>query len=110
MSIRVVVAGAAGRMGREVVRAVTEADGMEVVAAIDHQAVGQDAGELAGIGTLSIPIRDDLAAALTQSAAEVLVDFTVPSSVKRNVEIALRSRVSPVVGTTGLSASDLQEI
>ena len=79
---------------------------MELVAAIDTNAVGQDAGALAGIGSVGIPITADLQTALSRSGQtpEVLVDFTVPSSVKRNVETALKTGVSPVVGTTGLSA------
>lgn len=99
-------------MGREVVRAVSEAEGMELVAAIDHHAVGQDAGALAGVGTLNVPITDSLQTALTwdRQPPEVLVDFTVPASVKGNVDLALKSGVSPVIGTTGLSAGDLREI
>jgi 4-hydroxy-tetrahydrodipicolinate reductase len=99
-------------MGREVVRAVSEADGMELVAAIDLNAVGQDAGMLAGVGSLGIPIVSDLQTALSlyRQPPEVLVDFTIPSSVKKNVEAALKAGVSPVVGTTGLSAADLKEI
>ncbi|HLK60195.1 MAG TPA: 4-hydroxy-tetrahydrodipicolinate reductase [Chthonomonadaceae bacterium] len=109
-SIRVAVSGAAGRMGREVVRAITEADGLELVAAVDQQEVGIDAGALAGIGTLHVPIETDLSGALERTQPAVLVDFTLPHSVMSNVRIALAAGVSPLVGTTGLAPSDLTEI
>ncbi len=109
-SIRVAVVGAVGRMGREVIRAVHEAPGLELVAAIDTQKEGQDAGELAGIGTLNVSIQTDLQFALEWSGAEVLVDFTLPDSVFANILIALEMGVAPVVGTTGLSTEQLEEI
>lgn len=108
--IRVAVVGAVGRMGREVVRAVYEAEGLELVAAIDTQKEGQDAGELAGVGSLSVPIQTDLQFALEWSGAEVLIDFTLPDSVFANILTALEMGVSPVVGTTGLSTEQLAEI
>lgn len=109
-TLRVAVSGAAGRMGREVVRAVMEAEGMEVVAAIDRQAVGTDAGTLAGVGSLNVPVESDLAAALARTGAQVLVDFTLPNGVMENLRTALALGVAPVVGTTGLSAPDLAEL
>ncbi len=108
--IRVAVCGAVGRMGREVVRAITEAEGMTLVAAIDRQNVGEDAGALAGCGVLNVPIQTDLATALEESGAEVLVDFTLPDSVFENTQIAIAQGVSPVVGTTGLSPEQLSQI
>lgn len=110
MSLSVAVAGAAGRMGREVVRAVHEAEGMEVVAAIDRHHDGEDAGELAGVGPLGVPISTDLAAALRNSGAEVVVDFTVPASALSNIHAAIAAGVSPVIGTTGLTPDDLSQV
>lgn len=108
--IRVAVCGAAGRMGREVVAAVTQADGMEIVAAIDRQNVGEDAGSLAGISPLGIVIESELEAAFVRAQPQVLVDFTLPASVLANVELALAFGISPVIGTTGLSRENLQKI
>ena len=110
MNISVVVVGAAGRMGREVVRAVAEADGLDLAAAVDTHEEGADAGMLAGIGANGIPIEADLAAALARTRPETLVDFTLPGSVLANLRTALAHGVSPVVGTTGLTADDLAEI
>jgi 4-hydroxy-tetrahydrodipicolinate reductase len=108
--IRIAVAGAAGRMGREVIRAVMEAEGLPLVAAVDKHEAGRDAGELTGMGSLNVPILSDLDTALTKTEPDVLVDFTLPDSVMTNVRTALEHGVSPVVGTTGLSAENLAEI
>jgi 4-hydroxy-tetrahydrodipicolinate reductase len=110
MSLRVAVSGAGGRMGHEVVRAVHEAEGMEVVAAIDRQHSGEDAGTLAEVGPIGIAVSNDLAAALRESAAEVVVDFTVPASAMANIRTAIDAGVSPVVGTTGLTPDDLAQV
>ena len=108
--LRVAVAGAAGRMGREVVRAIEEANGLQLVAAVDTHGAGTDSGVLAGVGENGIPILADLEMALKESKPDVLVDFTLPSSVLGNLRIALNLGVSPVVGTTGLTAENLMEI
>jgi 4-hydroxy-tetrahydrodipicolinate reductase len=108
--IRVAVSGAAGRMGREVVRAVLTAEGLQLVAAIDHHGVGTDVGPQAGAGATDVRIGDDLEAELTQHKPDVLVDFTLPGSVLANLQTALKLGVSPVVGTTGLSLDDLASL
>jgi len=108
--IRVAVSGAAGRMGREVVRAVHAAEGLELVAAIDHHGTGADVGPQAGIGATGVLLGDNLEAELTQHRPDVLVDFTLPDGVLVNLRTALKLGVSPVVGTTGLSHQDLAEL
>ena len=108
--IKVAVSGASGRMGREVVRAIEEASGMQLVCAIDTNGVGTDSGLLAGVGENGIPILADLDSALKEAKPHVLVDFTLPSSVLENLRIAIRNAVSPVVGTTGLTAENQKEI
>jgi 4-hydroxy-tetrahydrodipicolinate reductase len=97
-------------MGREVVRAVSESADLALVAAVDTSQTGTDAGTAAGLPPLGIPLRDDLPAALSEFAPSVMVDFTVPAGALANVETALRRGVAPVVGTTGLSAADLDRI
>jgi len=98
--IDVIVTGAAGRMGREVVRAVTAADGMRVAAAIDPSAPGAVLDDGAGG---RITTTDDLDGALVAGGERVLVDFTVPSAVEATVGRALASGVHCVVGTTGVT-------
>jgi 4-hydroxy-tetrahydrodipicolinate reductase len=107
---KVLVCGAAGRMGREVVRAVSEAEDMQVVAAVDQASLGEDAGVLAGIAPLRMEIESNLATALERTAPDVMVDFTHPASVLENSRLALLHGVSPVLGTTGLSDEDLSEL
>jgi len=105
--LRVLIAGAAGRMGREVVRAVAEADGLVVAAAVDCEAIGRDAGDVSGIVPIGIEIVPDIVGAIADSRPHVLVDFTVAESAIANMESALRAGVSPVVGTTGIPAADV---
>jgi 4-hydroxy-tetrahydrodipicolinate reductase len=93
--IRVGVLGAAGRMGREVCRAVGAAADLELVAAVDPS----------GEATASTSIE-----ALADAGATVAVDFTHPSSVLANVRWCLRNDVHAVVGTTGITPADLGEI
>lgn len=88
--MRVAVTGYLGRMGSEVVRAVTAEPDMEVVAKIE--------------------VNDDLSAALKSSAAQIMVDFTVPETAYRNIMTALDCGVIPVVGTTGLTTEQLMTL
>lgn len=99
--IEVIITGAAGRMGREVVRAVTAADGMRVAAAVDPGAAGAVLDDGAG-GTVTVT--GDLQAVLAGPGPRVLVDFTVPTQVEANVKAALAAGVHCVVGTTGIGA------
>ncbi|NET09310.1 MAG: 4-hydroxy-tetrahydrodipicolinate reductase [Merismopedia sp. SIO2A8] len=115
-SIPVVVNGAAGKMGREVIKAVSEAEGMHLVGAIDKNpnVLGQDAGEVAGCGPVEIPILADAEATLASATQEevqgVVVDFTHPDCVYENVRSAIAYGVRPVVGTSGLSAEQIDEL
>ena len=114
--IPVVVNGAAGKMGRETIKAVAAAADMMLVGAVDSnlQYRGQDVGEIAGCGPLEIPLVDDLQSTLVLATAEkiqgVMVDFTHPSSVYENVRTAIAYGVRPVVGTTGLSPQQIEDL
>jgi len=105
--IRVVVTGAAGRVGREVVRAVTAADGMEVAAAVDVHRAGERIPDGAGG---EVPCVASLVAAIADTRPHVMVDFTHPDAVEGNICTAMAAGVHSVVGTTGLSESTLQEL
>lgn len=108
MSVRVAVAGAAGQMGRTVLRAVHGDPETSLAAAVDVACVGEDAGVLAGLGSLGLPITDSLEAAL--SGCEVLVDFTRAAAAFANARGALAAGVSPVIGTTGMSREQVDEL
>jgi len=110
MSVRVAVTGAVGKMGRAVVKAVCEDPETELAAAIDVACVGEDAGALAGVGALGLGVSSSLEEALQTSGAEVLVDFTRAQSAFENAGAALRAGVSPVIGTTGMSAEQEAEL
>ncbi|MFN5954242.1 MAG: 4-hydroxy-tetrahydrodipicolinate reductase [Dolichospermum sp.] len=118
-SIPVIVNGAAGKMGREVIKAVAQASDLTLMGAIDttpqHQ--GKDAGELAGLSEpLEVPISNQLEPMLAYVAGErqmqpgVLVDFTHPDVVYNNIRSAIAYGIRPVVGTTGLSTAQIQEL
>lgn len=111
---KVLVTGAAGRMGREVVRAVVGAGDMRVVSAVDPSFAAAhpdtDAGVLAGVGSLNVPVEASLASALKNAQPDVVVDFTQPASVMDNLRLVLSVGVNAVVGTTGLGEDNLREI
>lgn len=102
--IRVLVAGAAGRMGREVVRAVSAEEDMVVVAAVDPGANGVSIEDGAGG---SVACTTDLASALEATSPDVVVDFTRPDVVAQNVSVATASGVDCVIGTTGVDPQSL---
>jgi 4-hydroxy-tetrahydrodipicolinate reductase len=101
--IRVAVAGAAGRMGREVVRAVLDDGECELVGALDPSHPGEDPGLLAGTGATGLAIGSDLATLAETARLEVLVDFTVAAAAAANAAAALERGISPVIGTTGMA-------
>jgi len=108
--IRVMVSGANGRMGREVLRAVSQVPECEIVAAVDIKAAWEDVGEILGLGKSGVMVEPDLEAAIRSHKPQVMVDFTHPKAVVGNVMTALRNGVIPVVGTTGITAADLEMI
>ncbi len=108
--IKVIVCGAVGKMGREVIRSVVADPQTTLVGAVDPQGVGLDAGEVAGVGTIDVIVSKDLEKTIKQTKPNVLVDFTHPSSVMENIKTAAKNGVNLVVGTTGITARDLKEI
>lgn len=113
--IPVVVNGATGKMGREIVKAVAAAEDMTLVGAIARNPanLGQDIGEIAGCGPLEIPVTNDLEATLVMAQSEgnaVMVDVTHPERVYENVRAAIAYGVRPVVGTTGLTPKQITEL
>jgi 4-hydroxy-tetrahydrodipicolinate reductase len=118
--IAVVVAGALGRMGAEVVRALQAAPDCSLVGAIDTTAgkQGLDVGLELGLGELEVVISSDLEgtlcqasqAARSQPAGAVLVDFTHPKVVYEHTRAAIAYGVHPVIGTTGLNPGQLADL
>jgi len=109
MSARVIVTGAYGKMGREVLKAVHHDPDLSLVGAVDVKS-GDDVGELIGVGKLGIAVNSDLEKVILATKANVLIDFTRPETVMGNMRTAITNGVYPVVGTTGFSEGDLEEI
>lgn len=108
--IGVLVTGAYGRMGREVVKAVVAQEDLKLVGAVDKAGAGKEIGQVCGLGDLGLKIEPNLVAALDGSAAEVMVDFTTPLTVMDNIKAAVEAGVAAVIGTTGLTEENLDEI
>lgn len=109
-TIRVLVTGACGSMGQHVVRAVTDAKDLELVAAVDPAGVDRDIGEVALGHPLGLTVTGHLLSAIEHSSPDVLVDFTHPDVVLDNLKVALKAGVRCVVGTTGLGETDLKVV
>lgn len=108
-TIRVAVAGACGKMGREVVRAVHEAPDMEVVGVCDVACVGQSIGDIVGIKSLSMAVSGSFAEMLAVHKPQVVVDFAKPFSLEQTLQAMAHGAV-PIIGTTGLSADQMAKI
>jgi 4-hydroxy-tetrahydrodipicolinate reductase len=105
--MRLIVAGAGGRMGRTLVHAIAAMDGAVLAGAVDapgSAVIGRDAGELAGLGQNGIVVAADVAPLLAQ--ADGLLDFTIPAATLALAELTAKAGLVHVIGTTGLSAED----
>lgn len=107
--IKVLVSGAYGRMGQAVVKAVLQDSELELAGAVDLVGEG-DAGVLVGAGECGVSFTRDLATTIEAVKPQVMVDFTRPDVVFGNACLAIRHKVSPVIGTTGLSDAQKQEL
>jgi 4-hydroxy-tetrahydrodipicolinate reductase len=102
-----VVVGAAGRMGQTLIRAIHSIPGARVAGAVerpDSPHLGKDAGELAGIGIINVPIADDPLPAFAR--ADGVLDFTAPAASVEFAGYAAQARIVHVIGTTGCTADD----
>ena len=106
--IEVVIQGALGKMGREIINAVCREPGMQVVGAVELQ-VSEDSFPLPD-SSGSVPLSSNLEHILSRCQPDVLVDFTVAQATMPAVRTATKQGVNMVIGTTGLTADDLDEI
>lgn len=109
--MRLAVVGAAGRMGRSLVKVIHETQGCRLVGAIERNgsiALGQDAGLLAGCGKASVTITDDPLPVFAQ--CDGVLDFTSPSATIGFAALAAQARIVHVVGTTGLTDDDFTKL
>ncbi len=101
------VIGAGGRMGRMLVQTITETEGATLAAACEQAGsplVGQDAGELANVGSLGVRIGADPVAVF--QACDAVMEFSIPTATVAHARIAAQHGCAHVIGTTGLSAAD----
>jgi 4-hydroxy-tetrahydrodipicolinate reductase len=109
--IRVAVTGAAGRMGRTLIQAISETDGMILGAAFERSGLsllGADAGELAGVGRCGVTLSDDLAAGCADF--DTLIDFSTPAATLRALAACEAAGKAMVIGTTGFDSDGLARI
>lgn len=108
---KIAVIGAAGRMGKTLIEAITQTTGATLAAAIERpqsSLIGADAGELAGVGRLGVSIVGDLSEVLADF--DVLIDFTHPTSTLVNLEACRAAGKAMIIGTTGFSEEEKQVI
>jgi 4-hydroxy-tetrahydrodipicolinate reductase len=109
--MKIAVMGAAGRMGRELIRAIAAEPGCSVSGATEtpgSSVLGKDIGELAGLEPLGIAVTSDAAAVI--AAADAIVDFTIPKASVEFARLAASSGTADIIGTTGFDAEGLAAI
>jgi 4-hydroxy-tetrahydrodipicolinate reductase len=109
--MRLVVTGAAGRMGRTLIKAISETPGVALVGALERPGapdLEQDAGVLAGLPALGVPVRDDPLPLMM--GADGILDFSTPAATVELAALAAQARVVHVIGTTGLGEADLRKL
>ena len=109
--LNIAVTGAAGRMGRNLIQSCCENSNCQLGAAIEHESssfIGHDAGEMAGIGSLNKQLVSQLSDVTNDF--HTLVDFTRPEVTLKNLEICVANGKNIIIGTTGFSDAEKQQI
>src|SRR5438270_9414731 len=105
--MRLIVAGAGGRMGRTLIHAIAATDGVALAGAVEgpgSAVIGRDAGELAGLGANGVTVEAEIEPLL--SKADGLLDFTIPAATIAFAELIARKGLVHVIGTTGMSGEN----
>jgi 4-hydroxy-tetrahydrodipicolinate reductase len=108
MKAKLVVVGAAGRMGRRIVALAVESGDFDIVGAVDvkgHPDIGKDAGLIAGAGAINIEVADAFTA-----GGNIVIDFSLPESVDKTVDYCLENKAALVSGTTGLNEKQREKM
>lgn len=110
-TVKIIITGPRGRMGKEAVKLVAGTNhNFELAAVVDHKYDGMKLSDLEGFPNMDVPIYTDLEKCLQEVAADVLIDLTTPEVGMYHTKTALQYNVRPVVGTTGFTKSDLEEL
>lgn len=111
MTIRVAIAGARGRMGQEAVHTIMKNNEMELVSVLDYKNVGKTLEDTNLFPpSYSAPIFTDITELHEKTKPDVLIDLTSPESVYEHTKKALELNIRPVVGTTGFTDEELEEL
>lgn len=108
---KAIVAGAAGRMGGRIINMIHQSQEVTLSGAFehpDHYCIGQDVGQVVGLGELGINVAASLKDVM--SAGDVVIDFTAPEATLRNIKLASSKGLSMVIGTTGITGEMLDEV
>ncbi len=109
--IRTIVCGACGKMGKRICALMENDEELDLVGAVeakDSKYIGEDIGAVCGIGTKNITVKHSLKEIIDEG--EVLIDFSTPESTLSNVRMAAENEKAMVIGTTGFSNEDMEEI
>src|SRR5271156_6304660 len=109
MPIKICIAGISGWTGSEVAKAVIQNPQFQLTAAVARKSAGQDVGKILGQNNIGLVIDDSLEAALAKPV-DVLIEYTHAESVKQHVLYALNKNIRVVIGSSGLTAKDYDEI
>jgi 4-hydroxy-tetrahydrodipicolinate reductase len=104
--LKLVIAGAAGRMGQAIIRQAVKLQGLKIIAGLeanDHPAQGRDLGLLAGIEPIGAIVQAD--ALTTLASADAVIDFTTPAVSLELADLSAQARIIHVIGTTGIDAT-----
>src|SRR4030042_1574413 len=107
--IKVIVIGAAGKMGSRIIHIIKETPSMSLHRAIerpDHPSVGKDIGEVIGLGKMDIPLEGGLKG----KGGDVIINFTSPQASVECLEMAKEAGLAVVIGTTGLNPEQIERV
>ncbi len=107
---KIIVSGARGKMGEEVVKLVNRTDNFDLVGAVDVTDIGEDINGLLGLQGAEVLIESELEKSIAANEPNVIVDFTTPGVVMENIKTAIDKEVNIIVGTTGITEADLENI
>jgi 4-hydroxy-tetrahydrodipicolinate reductase len=109
--VKIIIAGPRGRMGSEAVKLVTSTEHFDLIAVIDYKFGGRMLNEIEGFQRIyNVPVYSEIETCLQTEKADVLIDLTTPEVGMYHARTALQYNVRPVVGTTGFSKMDLEEL
>jgi 4-hydroxy-tetrahydrodipicolinate reductase len=108
MNPKLVIVGAAGRMGRRILSLCKDAGQFDIIAAVEtknHPDIGKDAGRVAGIGPVGVKVSSDF-----PQAADVVIEFALPAACEQTLRFCVGAKAALVMGTTGLSADQKAKV